>query len=354
MCIRLICSAAISLPPLTMDAQAWKAEQKRVRDALRAQRRTPDGRSALATLGEEHSARLRAPDLLQTPIVSQRGAAGRVIVAAKRLLRRLLTPLVLEPQSRFNQAVVTALDEQREQITRLLQGPDHAAINYLGFEERFRGSSESIASRQAEYLDYFFERGEVLDIGCGRGEFLAMLRERGTAARGVDLDEQMVARCREQDLTADCADAVEFLNRQPDGAFGGVFMSQVVEHLSTEHLVALLDAIARKTSEGAVLIVETINPESLPVMMRWFWLDPTHVRLVHPETLQYFIEEAGFTIKTVQFRRELPIEELFPTLALPDVAQDELAAYNAAVTQVNARLFGPLDYFVVGQSEARA
>jgi O-antigen chain-terminating methyltransferase len=149
---------------------------------------------------------------------------------------------------------------------------------------------------------------------------------------------------------ADCAEAVEFLNRQPDGAFGGVFMSQVVEHLPTDHLVTLLDAIGRKTSDGAVLIIETINPESLAVLMRWFWLDPTHVRLVHPETLQYFIEQAGFTIKTVQFRRQVPDEELLPTLTLRDIAGEELTTYNEAITQVNARLFGPLDYFVVGQS----
>jgi 2-polyprenyl-3-methyl-5-hydroxy-6-metoxy-1,4-benzoquinol methylase len=350
-----------------MDAQTWKTEQRKLRDALRAERRTPDGRTSLPPPDEAQLVALDPPDLLRTPIVSGRGAPGRLIVEAKLLLRRLLAPFVLAPQTRFNQALVAALMEQREQlaeITRLLHGPDAdkpagtspagdvAALDYLGFEDRFRGSSEAIASRQTEYLDYFFERGEILDIGCGRGEFLAMLRERGTAARGVDLDEEMVARCREQGLTAEWAEAVDFLNRQPDGVFGGVFMSQVVEHLSTEHLVTLLEAIGRKTSEGAVLIVETINPESLPVLMRWFWLDPTHVRLVHPETLQYFIEKAGFTVKTVQFRREVPDEDLFPTLPRSDSAPDELTSYNAAIARVNARLFGPVDYFVVGQREA--
>jgi 2-polyprenyl-3-methyl-5-hydroxy-6-metoxy-1,4-benzoquinol methylase len=349
--------AAISLPLPAMDAQKWKTEQKKLRDALRAHRRTPDGRMALPPPEEAELPELYPLDLLRTPIVSHRGAPGRVVVEAKRMLRRLLAPFVLEPQTRFNHAVVAALMEQRErlvEIARLLHAPDEsgADVDYYRFEERFRGSSEAIASRQTEYLDYFYGRENVLDVGCGRGEFLAMLRERGTPAQGVDLDPSMIARCREQDLTVDCAEAVEFLNRQPDGAFGGVFMSQLVEHLSTEHLVTLLDAIGRKTSRGAVLIVETINPESLPVLMRWFWLDPTHVRLVHPETLQYFIEKAGFTVKTVQFRREIPNEELLPALALPDVAEDQLAPYNAAIAQINARLFGPLEYFVVGQSEA--
>jgi O-antigen chain-terminating methyltransferase len=359
-----------------MDAQTWKAEQKNLREAVRALRRSPDGRRALEGSPDAQSAHIEPPDLIRIPITSQRGAPGKAIIQTKKVLRRLLAPFVLEPQTRFNQAVAAALSAQREkleEIMRLLQAvadaepaesssatetPAHApslggtAIGYLGFEERFRGSSEAIGSRQEEYLDYFFERGEILDIGCGRGEFLAMLRERGTPARGVDLDEEMVARCHEQGLTADCAEAVDFLNRQPDEQFGGVFMSQVVEHLSTEHLVTLLDAIARKSSNGAVLIIETLNPESLPVVMRWFWLDPTHVRLVHPETLQYFMEKAGFTIKTVQFRRDVPGEELLPTLAPDDAAHEQVTTYNAAITQVNERLFGPVDYFVVGRNEA--
>jgi O-antigen chain-terminating methyltransferase len=178
-----------------------------------------------------------------------------------------------------------------------------------------------------------------------------MLASRDISARGVDMDEDMVARCHEQGLVADCAEAIEFLEAQPDAKFGGVFISQVVEHLTTEHLVALLDAIRRKTSEGAVLIVETINPESLPVLMRWFWLDPTHVRLVHPETLQFFMEKASFEIKTVQFRRPVAPESLLPELAVSSIPSSEVEQFNEAVQRVNAMLFGSLDYFVVGQSQ---
>lgn len=345
-----------------MDAQRWRTEQRKLREAMRAQRHTPDRRGTIAPIPEIPSVDLHPPDLLRTPIISKRGALGRLIVEAKKLLRRMLAPFVLEPQTHFNRAVVVTLAEQREELGALARflealaedasGRVAAEIDYLGFEERFRGSKQAIKDRQTEYLDYFFERGEILDIGCGRGEFLWMLQERGIPARGVDIDEDMVARCREQGMIADCADAIEFLDRQPDGAFGGVFISQVVEHLSTEYLVALLDAIGRKTSTGAVLIIETINPESLPVLMRWYWLDPTHVRLIHPETLQYFIEQAGFAVKTVQFRRAVPDEECFPSLELASVPADELTAYNEAIAGINARLFGPLDYFVVGQSDA--
>jgi 2-polyprenyl-3-methyl-5-hydroxy-6-metoxy-1,4-benzoquinol methylase len=340
-----------------MDAQTWRTEQRRLREALRAQRRTPDGRDAIQAV------ELQPPDLTRTPIVSSGGVRGRVIVEAKKLLRRLLAPYLLEPQTRFNQQVSTALSEQRDQLESIAHligvstelsnaAMKHAQeFDYLGFEERFRGSKDATEARQAEYLDYF-SGGEVLDIGCGRGEFLAMLRERGTTARGVDLDADMVAHCRARGLAVECADAVEFLNRQPDGRFEGVFMSQVIEHLTPDHLVALLEAIGRKTSTEAVLIIETINPESLPVLMRWFWLDPTHVRLVHPETLQYLLEKAGFEVKTVQFRRPVPDDEQIPTLELASVPADELTPYNQAITRVNARLYGPLDYFVVGQTNA--
>jgi 2-polyprenyl-3-methyl-5-hydroxy-6-metoxy-1,4-benzoquinol methylase len=341
-----------------MDAEQWRSEQRRLRETIRAQRRTDDGR---APLPDPAPVELRAPDLLHTPIVSDRGAPGRLIIAAKRLLRRLLAPFVLEPQTRFNQAVVEALIAQRHQLMALCAGvsrnddcpPSDVEIHfdYIGFENRFRGDTQTIASRQHEYLDYFHGLGEVLDIGCGRGEFLAMLHERNTSAQGVDLDEDMVAHCREQGLKAECADAIEFLERQPDGVFGGVFMSQVVEHLSTDYLVRLLDAIARKTSDRAVVIIETLNPESLPVLMRWFRLDPTHVRLVHPETLQYFIEQAGFAVKTVQFRQPVPEGERFPALHLAGVSAEELRSYNEEVARLNDRLFGALDYFVVGRRE---
>jgi 2-polyprenyl-3-methyl-5-hydroxy-6-metoxy-1,4-benzoquinol methylase len=351
-----------------MGAEQWKAQQRKLREAIRARKRTSDGRRPVASAEagatlDLDAVEIPAPDLLRTPIVSSRGVSAWPILAAKELLRRLLGPFVLEPQTRFNQEVTDALAVQREQLKAVIQKLEHrsndegrgdehggAQLDYFGFEQRFRGSEQAIESRQAEYLDYFFDRGEVLDIGCGRGEFLALLRERDIPARGVDTDEDMVARCHAQGLTVECADAMEFLDRQPDGTFGGVFVSQVVEHLTTGELVALLDAIGRKTSEDAVLIVETLNPESMPVLTRWFWLDPTHVRLVHPETLQYFIEQAGFTVKTVQFRRPIPADECLPALELTSVPSKELAAYNEAIAGINARLFGPLDYFVVGLS----
>jgi SAM-dependent methyltransferase len=345
-----------------MDAEQWRAHQRRLRAAIRVNRRSSDGQKARA---QTHPRRqpdgfpdLTAPDLLRTPIVSERQALGQGVVAIKELLRRLLSPFVLEPQTRFNQAVVQALAAQRDELAaakRMVEemgsrrgGPER--FDYLGFEERFRGSAEVVESRQAEYLDYFAGQGPVLDVGCGRGELLTLLRERGIEATGVDSDPDMVASCRERGLSVECADGVDYLERQADGSLGGVFLGQLVEHMSTEDLVELLAVIKRKTADGAVLIVETLNPESMPVLMRWFWLDPTHVRLVHPETLQYLMEQAGFGVQTVQFRQQIDREKRLPVLELPSIPADVLAAHNDALERANERLFGAVDYFVVGLS----
>jgi 2-polyprenyl-3-methyl-5-hydroxy-6-metoxy-1,4-benzoquinol methylase len=343
------------------DLQQWQAAQRQLRRAWAAWREArgsgPDDPVAVA------STPLDPPDLLAAPTRGRSGIRGEAAAAARRALRRLLGPFILAPQTRFNRSLAAHLADHAARLTeveqRLNAGPVDRArtdvlarglgdIDYLRFEDRFRGESEAIMARQEEYVGYFDGVGEVLDIGCGRGELLALLRDRGVPARGVDVDETMVAGCAQIGLyNVERADAVEYLDRQPDGVFGGVFIGQVVEHLTTPELVALLDRIALKCAAGAVLIVETINPESFPVLARWFWLDPTHTRLVHPETLQYLISRAGFEIRTVQFRQEVDPSIRLPSLRLAAAADDELARYNNALAHVNDALFGPLDYFVV-------
>ena len=102
---------------------------------------------------------------------------------------------------------------------------------YVGFEDQFRGSAEDIRERVAEYLPIFAGSSDVLDIGCGRGEFLALLREHGVTARGIDINRAMVEVCREKGLDAEEADALEHLRALPDGSLGGLFAAQVIEHL---------------------------------------------------------------------------------------------------------------------------
>lgn len=295
-----------------------------------------------------------------SPHAGRLGVMG-ILGSAARRLRAARTA----PRTRFNDQVAIELASQAARIAKLEErltaassastarpeelAPVARELDYPAFEDHFRGSSASISDRQAKYLDYFHDHGEVLDVGCGRGEFLALLRDHGIPARGIDLDERMVARCRERGLqNVYHGDAVEYLRGQPDGVFGGAFVSQVVEHLTSPQLIALLGEIARTCDQGAVLVIETLNPESLAVLGRWYWLDPTHVRLIHPETLQFLIREAGFDVKTVQFIDQPVDSDRVPSLPLSGAPAEELEHHNAAMRSFSDALFGRVDYFVVG------
>jgi 2-polyprenyl-3-methyl-5-hydroxy-6-metoxy-1,4-benzoquinol methylase len=245
-----------------------------------------------------------------------------------------------------------APEKQKDAATeRLAEFPPTVApveLDYFGFESRFRGSTDAIESRQRDYLHYFRGKGEVLDIGCGRGEFLSLLLREGIPARGIDLDLDMVLLCQEKGLPVVQADAITYLASLPDRLLGGVFLAQVIEHLSTPQAASLLARVYEKLNVGGVFAVETLNPESLPVLTRWFWLDPTHVRLVHPETLKFLLESTGFRVLTCEFRQPISESEQIPRLDLPGVPAAELEAFNDAIARLNRALYGPLDYFVIG------
>jgi 2-polyprenyl-3-methyl-5-hydroxy-6-metoxy-1,4-benzoquinol methylase len=165
--------------------------------------------------------------------------------------------------------------------------------NYVAFEDVFRLSEDVIRERQRPYLSLLGGREPVLDAGCGRGEFLELLRIMGVPARGVDLDPGMVARSRAKGLTVDHDDAVAYLERLPDNSLGVVFAAQVVEHLSYAHLVAFLRLASRKLQHGGLLIAETVNPHA-PRALKNFWLDLTHRHPIFPEVLLTMCRGTGF------------------------------------------------------------
>ena len=134
---------------------------------------------------------------------------------------------------------------------------------YVGFEDVFRGRHDDIVERQRSYLPYFEGATDVLDLGCGRGEFLELLRERGIAARGIDTNAEMVARCVERGLAVTRSDALSHLRALPDASVGGLFSAQVVEHLGPRYLMRLLEAMHRVLRPGGRAVVETINPAVL-------------------------------------------------------------------------------------------
>jgi SAM-dependent methyltransferase len=133
----------------------------------------------------------------------------------------------------------------------------------------------------------------VLDLGCGRGEFLSFLAKEGVAAAGVDSDPGMVERCRALGVEVVEADIVEHLRSLPDGALGTVFSAQVIEHLRYEDLRSLLELALRKLCPGGLLIAETVNPHRI-ASLKTFWVDLTHQHPIFPEVALALCGIAGF------------------------------------------------------------
>jgi SAM-dependent methyltransferase len=232
--------------------------------------------------------------------------------------------------------------------------------SYLAFEDCFRGSEAEIRARQKDYVALFSGAQNVVDIGCGRGEFLSLLKEAGIPARGIDLSAEMVAASRSGGLAAEQADAVTYLEGLPEQSIDGLFAAQVVEHLQPDRLMALLRAAARAMRPGARLVLETINPSCWVAFFDSFLRDLTHVRPLHPETLKFLVLASGFGDAEVRFRtpipdadrlrRVAPLPEL-PASAPPDARRfaELVAAFNLNMERLNDRLFTHLDYAVVAR-----
>ncbi|MBA3734292.1 MAG: class I SAM-dependent methyltransferase [Actinobacteria bacterium] len=319
------------------------------------------------------------------PVTAERQAGGGPKGLVKRFLRKLMRwyvePLAAD-QRVFNDSVLKLVDalseradsasaarEQAEQLVRELQErlerlerraplgggaspvpatvaaqPAAAAIpDYFAFESRMRGSTDSIRERQRRYVEDLRDAAPVLDIGCGRGELLGLLREAGVEARGIDADSDMAAYARGDGLEVEQADLLEYLGRTADGSLGGIFMGQVVEHLPGPTLAESLRLAAAKLRPGGVLIAETINPLS-PIALRNYFADLTHAQPLVPETLELLARQAGFADTEIRFLNE-PAERLTE----PD---DPVIAAN--VRRLNEILFAPLDYALVARTAADA
>jgi O-antigen chain-terminating methyltransferase len=206
-------------------------------------------------------------------------------------------------------------------------------FDYARFAERFRGSADYVRAGQRFYLPFFAGRGDVLDIGCGRGEFLELMREAGIGARGIDLSAESVALCRANGLRAESADIFEYLAGLPEASLDGIFCAQVVEHLPPERLPDLLRLCASRLARGGRIAIETPNPECLAIFAVHFYLDPTHTRPVPHALLAFYMEEFGFG--AIQVHKLSPAVESMPALA--SLPEDFRNAF-----------FGGLDYAILG------
>ena len=220
------------------------------------------------------------------------------------------------------------------QASASLAAEQSPSFDYGRFAERFRGPEEYVKSGQTFYLPYFAGSQEVLDIGCGRGEFLELMREAGVPARGIDLSHESVDLCRGKGLEAEVADLFVYLENLADASLGGIFSSQVVEHLPPHRLPEMVRLAAQKLRRGGVLAIETPNPECLAIFATHFYLDPTHTRPIPRALLAFYMEEYGMGRIETHFRS--PAIDSTPSLAaLPEDFRNVF--------------FGGLDYAIISR-----
>ncbi len=184
--------------------------------------------------------------------------------------------------------------------TPLVDDSQGFAAVYRRFEDRFRGSRELIKERLRIYLPLAqtvvcgTSGGmRALDIGCGRGEWLELLRDENWQASGIDLSADMAAISTANGLDVSVADAIDVLRSVPDASVSLVSAFHVVEHVTTDYLIAMLRQMVRVLAPGGILILETPNPENLRVGTWAFYMDPTHEKPLPPLLLQFFVRDAG-------------------------------------------------------------
>lgn len=225
------------------------------------------------------------------------------------------------------------------------------SLTYVAFEDQFRGDKAEIRRRVEDYVPIFAGASNVVDVGCGRGELLDALREKGITARGVDVSPAMVEICRARGFDVDLGDALEYLRRQPDASVGGLIAIQVVEHFTPAYLTRFLEAAFHALEPGGKLVLETINPACWMAFFETYIRDLTHRQPLHPETLRHLVQASGFSSVDVQYRAPVSpadrLERAAAGTALPPDVAAVAAAVNDHADKLNARLFSSMDYVVV-------
>lgn len=226
--------------------------------------------------------------------------------------------------------------------------PRSRDLRYAAFEEIFRGSSEWLKKKMQAYVGHFQNAPEpILDIGCGRGEFLELMREAGKQAYGIELNEYESNRLRKKGLQVVSEDAIKHLDSLTDQSLGGVFCAQVIEHLTPEDVYTVVSGLHRKMKIGAPLLIETINPLSIQAFHQFYLVDPTHIYPVHPQTLVFFLRYAGFSNVQVHKSTSFPKEMQMPHA--DQIADASLKQYlNAITDRLNSVLYDSVEYFVIG------
>jgi SAM-dependent methyltransferase len=265
------------------------------------------------------------------------------------LARRLEGLLALRDRLETVSAEVSGIRAALAGVTEAAPLPSRDDAAYVAFENVYRGDPEALRQRLAGYVALFDAGGPVVDLGCGRGEFLELLRAAGIAGRGVESNAEAVALCRSQGLDVTSGDLVAFLRQQPDGTLGGVFAAQVVEHLPPGVLTAAIREAHRALKAGGVLVLETVNVRSVHAFHEVYLRDLTHITPLHPDTLRFVAAAQGFTDVRVEMRTPVDAAGRLQPIPVEGLPAPSAAVLNENVARLNAILYGPQEYALIAR-----
>ncbi len=222
--------------------------------------------------------------------------------------------------------------DEKDEILSIVELADYSA-----FERRFRKEEDLIKSFE-NYLNYFPEKGLILDLGCGRGEFLEIVEKSGRFGIGVDIDDGMVKIAKRKGLKVYKDDLLSFLEKKEDNSLDGIFSSQVIEHLKYSEIKKIVNLSFKKLKKGGILILETVNPLSWFSFSQIFLLDPTHKTAVHPELMRFLLEKNGFS----------SVEVIFSMPPDSRLKETESPTLNYNIDLLNKYLFSETNFAIKG------
>jgi len=222
-------------------------------------------------------------------------------------------------------------------------------FDYSAFEDHFRGDPMEIRQKLAVYLPFvrminIDESHPVLDIGCGRGEWLSLLRDNGIPSLGVEMNENFVASCKKAGLQVEAMDLFEYFKSFPDKRFSLITGFHVIEHFSPEKQVELLEILFDRMVPDGILLLETPNPENSTVGACNFYIDPTHRKPLPPPLLEFFALQAGFTVSRIV---RLNRDSLGITLPFMPENLEHAKYYNRLYELLLSRVFQAPDYALI-------
>lgn len=249
-----------------------------------------------------------------------------------------------------SRARLSLIERARSATTAPLDSNHQSAANstytddpmYVAFEEQYRGSTANIRGRLGYYLPQLQKTfasldancSRILDVGCGRGEWLKLLQENGYEAVGVDTNALNISSCEQEGLTAMQDDAIAWLSRQEDASLACISAFHVIEHLDFSQLNYFIDQALRCLCPGGLILLETPNPENLLVGTNAFYLDPTHVRPLPHGLMNFLLSYKGF--------RDVSVHKLHP------VASDLMIHEESEVARrCNELFYEAQDYAIV-------